>query len=74
MVVATGQRLNKMSFQITNEQLAFLQARKTRLGLTSDTEALRDALNALMAIESAERTRTPSVPALGADGPAMGGS
>lgn len=54
MAVAMRRRLNKMSFQLTDEQVAWLQERKGRLGLTSDTESLRAALNKLMAIEARE--------------------
>lgn len=47
-------RLNKVSFQLTDEQLSWLRERKDRLGLVSDAEALRDGLRRLM---DAEATR-----------------
>jgi Arc/MetJ-type ribon-helix-helix transcriptional regulator len=47
-------RLNKVSFQLTDEQLSWLRERKDRLGLVSDAEALRDALRKLVEMETAK--------------------
>jgi Arc/MetJ-type ribon-helix-helix transcriptional regulator len=69
-------RMIRASFQFTEEQMAWLQARAERLGFANNSEALRDAVRTLMEIEAreaAERQRMPDVPALGADGPAMSG-
>lgn len=43
--------LNKVSFQLTDEQLAWLQRRVHRLGLVSDAEGYRDVVRTLKELE-----------------------